>query len=59
MPGDSRTSDKEEMEKYQDLKKEIKRISNMRSVVVVPVIVGALGNIIKKLDEWLEKLDTT
>ena len=32
---------------------------NMRSVIVVPVIVGALGSITKKLDEWLEKLDIT
>ena len=31
----------------------------MRSVVVVPVIVGALGSITKKLNEWLEKVDIT
>ena len=31
----------------------------MRSVIVVPVIVGALGSIRKKLDDWLEKLDIT
>ena len=59
MPGDSRTSDKEKekVEKYQDMKREIKRIWNMWSVIVVPVIVGALRSITKKLDEWLEKLD--
>ncbi len=61
VPGDSRTSDKEKekVDKYQDLKREIKRIWNMRSVIVVPVIVGALGSVTKKLDEWLEKLDIT
>ena len=61
VPGDSRTSDKEKekVEKYQDLKREVKRIWNMRSVIVVPVIVGALGSITKKLDEWVEKLDIT
>ena len=61
VPGDSRISDKEKEkeEKYQDLKREVKRMWNMRSVIVVPVIVGALGSITKKLDEWLEKLDIT
>ena len=59
VPGGSRTSEKEKEEKYQDLKREIKRIWNMRSVIVVPVIVGALGSITKKLDDWLEKLDIT
>ena len=60
VPGDSRTSDKEKekVEKYQDLKR-VKRIWNMRKVIVVPVIIGALGSITKKLDEWLEKLDIT
>lgn len=29
--------EKEKVEKYQDMKKEIKRIWNMRSVIVVPV----------------------
>ena len=53
VPNDSRTSDieKQKMEKYQDLKMEIKRIWDMRNVIVVPVIVGALGSITKKLDE--------
>ena len=57
VPGDSRTSDneKEKVEKYQDLKREIKRIWNVRSVIVVPVIFGALASITKKLDDWLEK----
>ena len=31
----------------------------MRSVVVVPVIVGTLGSITKKLVDWLGKLDIT
>ncbi|XP_063592486.1 uncharacterized protein LOC134769676 [Penaeus indicus] len=31
----------------------------MRSVIVVPVIVGSLGSVTKKLDDWLEKLDIT
>ena len=46
VPGDSRISNNE-TEKYQDLKREVKRMWNMRSVIVVPVIVGALGSITK------------
>ena len=59
VPGDSRIShkEKEKVEKYQDLKREIKRIWNLRNVIVVPVIVGALGSITKKLGEWIKKLD--
>ena len=29
----------------------------MRNVLVVPVIVGTLGSIPKKLNKWLDKLD--
>ena len=61
VPGDSRISDKEKekVEKYQDLKREVKRIWNMRSVIVVPVVIGALRSKAKKLNEWLEKLELT
>ena len=31
----------------------------MRSVIVVPVVVTALGSITTKLNEWLEKLELT
>lgn len=56
VPADSMTSgkEKEKMEKYQDLKTEIKRICNMRSVITVPVIVGAIK---KKINEWIGRLD--
>eukprot|EP00795_Rhopilema_esculentum_P002688 gene2688-biopygen1093 len=40
--------------RYQDLKREIKGVWNMKSVIVVPVIVGVLGSVTKKLDDWLE-----
>ena len=59
VPGDSIIihKEKEKVEKYQDLKREIKRIWNFRNVIVVPVIVGALGSITEKLGEWIEKLN--
>ena len=59
VPGDSRIShkEKEKVEKYQDMKREIKEMWNLRNVVVVLVILGALGSITKKLGEWIKKLD--
>ena len=42
VPGDSRTNDKEKekVDKYPDSKREIKRIWNMSSVIVVPCDCG-------------------
>ena len=57
VPSDSRSSHEDKVEKYQDLKGGIKRVWNMRNVVVVPVIIGVFGSIAKKLGEWIEKLD--
>ena len=57
IPGGSRVAEKEreKVEKYQDLKREITRIWFMRKVDVIPVVVGALGKITKNLDKWIEK----
>ena len=56
VPGDSNVLQKEtEMyEKYQDLAREIKRIWKSRTKVV-PVVVGALGSVSKKLAGHLEQ----
>lgn len=56
VPVDLRCSEKEieKVEKYQDLKKEIGRIWQMRSVNVVPVMIGALGSVTTKFEKWLE-----
>ena len=55
--GDSnvRQKETEEYEKYQDLAREIKRIWKSRTKVV-PVVVGALGSVSKKLAGHLEQL---
>ena len=44
IPGDVRVSEKEKkkIERYQELKREIKRMWNIRSVKVIPVVVGTL-----------------
>ena len=57
VPGDShvRQKETEKYEKYQDLAREIKWIWKSRTNVV-PVVVGALGSVSKKLAGHLEQL---
>ena len=58
IPGDMRVSEKEKekIERYQELKTEIKRMWNIRSIKVIPVVVGALGSTSKKLKKCIEEL---
>ena len=49
----------EKIEKYQDLKREIGKLWGIRQQEVVPVVVGALGAVSKRLDTWLDKLGIT
>ena len=53
IPGDSKVHEKEleKIEKYQDLTWEIRK---MWSVKNIPVVVGALGSVTKKLGQWIE-----
>ena len=44
------------MEKYQDLKREIGRLWKLKTVEVVPVVIGALGSVTKGFYRWIEKL---
>ena len=57
IPGDSNVLQKEteKYKKYQDLAREIKRIWESRTKVV-PVVVGALGSVSKKLAGHLEQI---
>ena len=61
IPGDVRVHEKEieKIEKYQELKREIKRLWKLRTVQIVPVVVGALGSVTKRLREFLKKLNIT
>ena len=60
-PWDHRVYEKEgeKIEKYQDLKREIGKLWGIRQQEVVPVVVGALGAVSKRLDTWLDKLGIT
>ena len=59
VPGDSRVAKKEEekIEKYEELRQEIMKIWKMKKVVVVPVVVGALGVVSKKLKKWIDRME--
>ena len=58
IPGDCRIREKEieKIEKYQNLKKELKRLWSLKKVEVVPVVVGALGCISKGFSGWMDTL---
>ena len=61
IPADVRVGEKEreKMETYQDLKREIGRLWKLKMVEVVPVVIGALGNVTKEFDGCIEKLGAT
>ena len=58
VPGDDRFTEKEDekVDKYQPLKFEIMRIWEMNKVEVIPIIVGALGVVTKKMQNWISKI---
>ena len=56
IPGNCRTGIKEKVEKYDELKREIRKIWAMKIAGVIPIVVGALAAVSNKLDKWIEKL---
>ena len=48
--------EKEKVEKYQDLKREIRRLWKLRNVEIVPVVIGALGSVSTEFNRWMGKL---
>ena len=60
-PTDVRVGEKEreKVEKYQDLKREIERLWRLRMVEVVPVVIEALGRVTKEFDGRIKKLRIT
>ena len=60
-PWDHRVYKKEgeKTDKYQDLKRKIGKLWDIKKQEVVPVVVGALGAITKRLHTWLDKLGIT
>ena len=58
VPADHRTKPKESEKKYKylDLARELKKLLNMK-VTIIPIIIGALGTVIKGLLKGLEDLE--
>ena len=58
MPGDIIVCDKEreKIEKYSLLKDEIAKLWQMKKVVLIPIVVGALGTITAKFEKYIESL---
>ena len=48
--------EQEKVEKYQDLRREIEILWGMKKTEVIPIVVGALGMISKKLEIWIKKI---
>ena len=59
LPEDIKVSKKEreKIERYQELKREIKRMWNIRSIKVIPVVVRTAGRTSKKLKSCIEELE--
>ena len=50
--------EREKIDPYQDLKVEVQKIWNCRSVSVIPIVMGALGAVSKHLKIWVSKIGT-
>ncbi|CAL9694852.1 unnamed protein product [Knipowitschia caucasica] len=56
--GNIRKKEHEKLEKYQGLREELERAWRVK-VTVVPVVIGALGAVTPKLEEWLQRIPGT
>ena len=61
VPGNKRVlvKDKENVDKYQDLKHEITRLWKLSKVEVIPVVIGALGMVTNQFQNRIGKLGIT
>ena len=59
VPGDERIElkEQEKRDNYGKPRREVKEIWNSSHIVVVPVVIGALGVTLKRMKDWLKKLD--
>ena len=59
VPGDKRIIDKEKenIEKYQNLEREILRLWNLKKIDVIPVVLGTLGSVIKNFEKYVDKIE--
>ena len=55
VPKDRSVSDREldKIEKYQELRREITRIWELKKATVIPIVIGALGGVSPRLEKYL------
>ena len=58
IPGDKIiiSKEKEKIEKYQNLKREIRRLWNLKKTDVIPVVLGAPGIVTKNFEKYVDKI---
>ena len=58
VPGDLRVyvKEREKVENYGDLKREVARLWSQKKVDVIPVVVGALGAVTTHLEKWIKRI---
>ena len=59
VPATVKVEEKEKAEKYQDLKREIRRLWKLRNVETFTVVIGAPGSVSAEFDRWMGKLGIT
>ena len=59
VPGDKRIIDKEKekIEKYQNLKRKILRLWNLKKIDVIPVVLGTFRSVIKNFEKYVDKIE--
>ena len=58
IPGDKRIieNEKEKTKKYQNLKREILRLCNLKKIDVIPVVLGAFGSVVKNFEKYADQI---
>ena len=58
LPGDKRITgrEKKKIEKYQNLKRDIQRLLNLKKIDVIPVLLGAVECVTKNFDKYVDKI---
>ena len=58
VPGDKRAYSKEneKIENYEELRQELFKVWAMKKIEVIPVVIGALGIVTKRITNWIKKL---
>ena len=58
IPEDKRIihKEKDEIEKYQNLKREIQQLWNLKKIDVIPVVLEDLGSVTKNFEKYVDKI---